>query len=490
MNERTLSNLKAAYTEYLSTLSIGSLRTVGREKGVSKTTLKKKNELIEKIIGVLTGEIPPVERTKRGAPVKDGYVDPKIFDKLDEIKFTYLAELPEDSEENDLLGNNVLTVQDPDAEEVDEREVYKGQLETLNNVSCLLPFNGIETAGERIIVSLPIIQAYNLREGDIIACYAETCQATLVVTEVLSVNGLPVGKGMRPYFEECPVCYPEQRILLGAAEKGTATAKYIDWLVPMGKGQRLLVSAEAKTGKTTLLKDIAAAVSEAHPEIRLMVLLIDQSPETVNEFRKIIPKDDLIYTTYDDDPDKQVFLSNFILKRAKRFAEMGMDVLLLVDSLSALAVAYNETEGAYGAKVYLGGVESKTIHYIRRFFGAARRLENGGSLTMLASTSVGQRNSADDIITLELSRIANAEIVLDEKLALQRYYPAIDVAHSLTKHCDLLLSEEQQELEDNIRNYYLPVIGNEEFAKIVRRSESFEQMYEEVSAAAEKKKSC
>ena len=351
MNESVLDNLKTAYTEYLSTLSIGSLRLVGRHSGVSKSTLKKKGDLIVEIVAVLTGEVPPAEKNNRGAPVKDDYVDPKIFGKLEEIKLTYLASLPAEEEEQAESSlreagtePNILDVRSPEfAPEKPayyKEEVYSGQLETLNGVSCLLPLDGRDSEAERIIVTVSMIKTFDLREGDIVACHAEKHHAALIAGEILSVNGLPVANGARAHFEDLEVCYPKERIFLYREKGGSEAMKYIDWLVPFGKGQRALVTAAPKTGKTTFLKDIAKAITETHPEIRLLVLLTDQSPESVGEFKKIVPKSDLVYTTFDDDAEKHVFMANFLLKRAKRFAEAGMDVLLLVDSLTNLAHAY------------------------------------------------------------------------------------------------------------------------------------------------------
>lgn len=491
MNERTLDNLKTAYTEYLSTLSIGSLRSVGREKGVSKSTLKKKNELIGLIVSVLTGELPPAAKTNRGAPVKDGYIDPQIFDKLEEIKNTYLSDtLVTEQDDFGLLPNiehpNLLEVssQEGEKEASDaKREVYSGQLETINGVSWLLPFNCRETTAGKIIVSVATIQTYDLREGDIVACYTEKRHATYVATEVLSVNGLPPTDTPRIRFEESSICYPCERISLSSFRNGNSVvAKYADWLIPFGKGQRTLIASGPKAGKTALLKEFAEAIAVTHPELRVLVLLADQTPECVKEFSEIVPKDDLVYTTYDDEPDKHVFAANFLLKRAKRYAEAGMDVVLLVDSLTTLAHAYNETEGSEGTRIFTNGLKSKTLYYIRKFLGAARCLERGGSLTIFGTVALETGNSSDSILAGELSRIANAEIFLSESLALKRVYPAIDAEHSSTKQSELLFSEEEAASEKLIRNKYLPSLGNEKLVALVRESATVGQL---CAAAAE-----
>lgn len=499
MNESVLDNLKTAYTEYLSTLSIGSLRLVGRHSGVSKSTLKKKGDLIVEIVAVLTGEVPPAEKNNRGAPVKDDYVDPKIFGKLEEIKLTYLASLP--AEEGEQAESslreagtepNILDIRSPEfAPEKPayyKEEVYSGQLETLNGVSCLLPLDGRDSEAERIIVTVSMIKTFDLREGDIVACHAEKHHAALIAGEILSVNGLPVANGARAHFEDLEVCYPKERIFLYREKGGSEAMKYIDWLVPFGKGQRALVTAAPKTGKTTFLKDIAKAITETHPEIRLLVLLTDQSPESVGEFKKIVPKSDLVYTTFDDDAEKHVFMANFLLKRAKRFAEAGMDVLLLVDSLTNLAHAYNETEDSLGSKHLSCGLETKTVHYIRKYFGTARCLERGGSLSMFGTVSVDTGNPMDDLLSCELLSAANSEIVLSNSLAVKRVFPAVDAQFSQTK-CSALFSDAEREGEAFIRNQYLPAFGSENFTELIARANSSTQLYKAVANAVKSKKS-
>ncbi len=497
MNERDLENLKATYTEYLSTLSIGSLRSVGRREGVTKSTLKKKNELIGEIVAVLSGEVPPAERTNRGAPVKDDYIDPKILAKLEEIRFSYLSELPVERTEEKVPVSaeeqklNVLDVCSPDYDPQQpafyETEVHSGQLETLNGVSCLLPVNCRDTGAERIIVTVSQIRAYDLREGDIVACRAEKHHAAFVASEILSINGLAVGGGARSRFEDCDVSYPGEKIRFYRGEGDSDTMKYLDWLIPFGKGQRTLLTASPKAGKTVFLKEIAEAILNYHSEIRLLVLLTDQSPEVVGEFKKIMPKSDFVYTTFDDDAQKHVFAADFLLKRAKRFAETGMDVFVLVDSLTNLAHAYNETGAAAGGRALGCGLESRTIHYLRTFFGAARRLDAGGSLSMFAAASVGTGNPMDEILASELFGMTNAEIQLSDELTAKRISPAVKLSHSFTKRSDLLLSQEELDGETFIRTQYLPLFGDESLYRLVAKAATPRELYQAAETAVREK---
>ena len=498
MNERALEELKQAYTEYLSTLSIGSLRSVGRHVGVNQSTLKKKGALVKDIVEILIGNVPPAAKTNRGAPVKDAYIDPKIFSKLDEIKFLYLSGITEDDTEANIpeaaekqeVADNVIDFRSPEYEPQQgyfEQEVYTGQLETINGVSSLFPLNGRDASVEKIIVTVSEIKKHDLRDGDIVVCHAEKRHAALVATEILSVNSLPVGEDKRSRFELSEGCYPDQRISFYSEKSNSSALKYIDWLIPLGKGQRGVVTSSPKAGKTMLLKEVAKAVSEEHPDIRLLVLLTEQSPEAVGEFKKIVPKADFIYTTYDDEAETHVFAADFLLKRAKRFAEMGMDVLMLVDSLTALAHAYNETEESSGGKTLSCGLESKTLHYIKKFFGSARCLAQGGSLAILGTLSVDTGNPMDDILAGELLGAANSEIRLSDMLVAKNVFPAIDVAHSQTKRSDLLLTPEELKCETFIRNRYLSTFEAEDLAQLIEKSTSSAQLYKIASSAVKEK---
>lgn len=497
MNEKSLNDLKKAYKDYLSKLSISSLRLVGRHSGVSQATLKKKEVLVDDIVSVLSGEMPPAAKSNRGAPVKDDYVDPKIFEKLQEIKLTYLSGASEEDleESSDLsaVSENVLEVRSSDFQEepvpYHEQEVYSGQLETSNGVSCLVPLSGREDSSETILVSVSLIKACNLREGDVLCCHVGRQHAALIATEILSVNGLAVNAS-RARFEDSEVKYPDERIFLSAGKEPSASARFIDWLVPLGKGQRCLIAGAPKTGKSVLLKDIAVALSENNPDLRVLVLLVDQSPESVSAFKKAAPGAEFVCTTFDDEPDRQVFMAEFLLKRAKRFAEMGMDVVLLVDSLSALTRAADETEmsgtGRNGAG-FGPGPDSRTLHFVRRYFGAARCLEKGGSLTLIGTVSVATGNPADDFVAGDLAGISNAEIRLNKELADKRIFPAFDAKASRTSRSDLLLSQEELQDEPAVRKYVSAHI-DEEVCALVSASENRARFVKSVAAWMSKDK--
>jgi len=220
-----------------------------------------------------------------------------------------------------------------------------------------------------------------------------------------------------------------------------------------------LVLAPPKTGKTTLLADMHQSATLNNSNLCIYSLLIDQAPETVAHFRKMYDKESVLFTTYEDSPERQVFVADFILRRAKRMAECGRHVMLFVDSLNALARAYNDTDASAGGKVLAGGMESKTVQYLKRYFGAARCFENGGSLTIVGALCTDTGNPSDDILKSELMPIANLELSLSEDFAKQRLFPAFDLLKSRGKLENALEGTKEDRLGRFIRNQYLPTFG-------------------------------
>lgn len=498
MSERDFKEFKRVCKEYLFKLNIAHLRSYGRYIGVARSTTKKKEDLIENIISILCEEAKPSEKSNRGAPVLSEYIDPKILTDIEAMKARYCSqETPEAftpqmgtaeriyrfRQEN----HNILRVEDPKAKEYEKshpyfEQIFRGQLEQMNEGPMLLPIDG-SAPTERVLIPIEQIRKHDLREGDVISCRLLKQANFFLAGEVLAVNGLVVGSFQRNRFNDCTACYPSERIVFGDGKlASTSTAKFFRWLIPIGKGQRACIISSPKAGKTGLLAELAKAIKPSVENVTVMALLIDQSPENVGQFRKIVDKENLIFTTYDDAPERQVFAAEFLLKRAKRLAEGGMDVLILVDSLNALARAFNETEASEGGKTFAGGLESKTIHYIKKYFGAARCLEEGGSITILGTISEGTGNPADDLICAELSALDNLEIRLSDDLARRRIYPALDLTQTRMKEGDVLLSESEATFNVYIRNVFLPAFGAERLLQILSQSENYAQFTELVKA--------
>lgn len=442
MNEQNKKQFTFECKDFLSAQSLASLRSFGRLVGVVSPTSQKKGALIDEIIGVLVGDVPAKARSGRGAPVLDDRPNAKIVEEIERLKAKYDDHVltPRDLEKIDYhlkerlaemqKEKNVFLFRSPEKFEFNEDgtpRVFKGQLATHNGVSFLLPLDFVSDR-EKMLLAVDFIRKYELKEGDVIACNASREGEIAVVTRIVEINGASTEFFQRgTSFEAASVRYPVERIKVYDEERAPwLTAKYMDWVVPFGRGIRGLIIAPPKTGKTYFLEKVAAGAATLNADVTTLVLLVDQSPETVAQFRKVISKDALIYSTYEDEPERQVFVADSILKRAKRLAECGKDVLLIVDSFNALAHAYNETEESSGGKMLPCGLESKTVNYIKKFFGAARCLASGGSLTVLGSASNATGNPADEVIASEVSSVSNLEIRLNEELAIKRIFPAVD----------------------------------------------------------------
>ena len=450
MNEENKREFIFRCREFLSAQSLASLRSYGREVGVVSPTSRKKGELIEEIIGVLSNDIPAQARSGRGAPVLDDRPDVKIVQEIERLKAKYDAPtapgtgygIPDYHFEEQLkaLKEKKTTFELHSNGYVEHNAdgtlcVFRGQMATHDGVSFLIPLDYMDDEA-KLLLPVELIRAYALKDGDVIACHARKTENIAIVMEILEINGFqPAYLKRNGSFDGLGVRYPVGKINVYDKEgSASLTAKYMDWVAPFGRGQRALISAPPKTGKTQFLQRVAFGAANLNEDIITLVLLIDQSPETVAQFRKVIGKDYLAYATYEDEPERQVFVAESMLKRAKCLAECGKDVVLIVDSLNTLARAYNETEESSGGKMLPCGLESKTVHYIKKYFGAARCLEVGGSLTILGAVSNATGNPADDLLATELSAICNLQIQLKEGLAAKRIFPALGTESVYVKY--------------------------------------------------------
>ncbi len=257
--------------------------------------------------------------------------------------------------------------------------------------------------------------------------------------KVESINGKdPADVRDRVGFEHLTPLFPDEKLNLVYDPKNYST-RIIDLISPIGKGQRGLIVAQPKTGKTTLLKDIANAIAANHPEVYLIVLLVDERPEEVTDMARSV-RGEVISSTFDEPAEKHVKLANIVLEKAKRMVECGHDVVIVLDSITRLARAYNTVQPASG-KILSGGVDANALHKPKRFFGAARKIENGGSLTIIATALIDTGSKMDEVIFEEFKGTGNMELQLDRKLSNKRIYPAIDILSSSTRREDLLLDK-------------------------------------------------
>ncbi|MCI9618475.1 MAG: transcription termination factor Rho [Dorea sp.] len=306
-----------------------------------------------------------------------------------------------------------------------------------------------------VYVSPSQIRKFNLKTGDILEGHTriktqqEKFSALLYLTRINNID--PMKAMRRTNFEDMTPIFPDERLRLESGKTSTAM-RIVDLLSPIGKGQRGMIVSPPKAGKTTLLKQVALSIRRNNPEIHLLILLIDERPEEVTDIKETIEGDnvEVIYSTFDELPEHHKRVSEMVIERAKRLVEHKKDVMILLDSITRLARAYNLTVPPSG-RTLSGGLDPAALHMPKRFFGAARNMRGGGSLTILATALVNTGSKMDDVIYEEFKGTGNMELVLDRKLSEKRVFPAIDIPQSGTRREDLLLSREEQEAVDNMR---------------------------------------
>jgi transcription termination factor Rho len=297
---------------------------------------------------------------------------------------------------------------------------------------------------EDIYVSPSQIKKLGLRKGDAVNGQIrppKDGERFFALLQVKTVNGVEIEKiAHRPLFDNLTPLHPNKRFLLETA-KNEMTGRVIDLIVPVGKGQRQLIVAAPKTGKTMILQRFANSLATNHPEIELIVLLIDERPEEVTDMKRSV-KGEVLASTFDEPADRHVQVAEIVLEKAKRLTEMGKDVVVLLDSITRLARAYNTVSPSSG-RVLSGGLESTSLQRPKRFFGAARNIEEGGSLTIIATALVETGSRMDDVIFEEFKGTGNSEIYLDRKLADRRVFPAIDINRTSTRKEELLMTDDE-----------------------------------------------
>ena len=362
--------------------------------------------------------------------------------------------------------------------------VMKGVLEIFydeGGYGFLRPLNYSQSK-EDIYVSASQIKRFGLRNGDEVVGKVRPPRQNVAndrygMLYIDSVNGKsPEEAKGRPHFPALTAKYPDRRLLLEYEQKKLST-RVIDLFSPIGFGQRGLIVAPPKAGKTTFLKDIAAGISKNHPQAKLLVALIDERPEEVTDLEeylaKINPTGEVVYSTFDQRPENHVHISELVLERAMRLVEDKQDVIILLDSLTRLARAYNLVEPASG-KTLSGGLDPTALYRPKKFFGAARNVKEGGSLTILATALVDTGSRMDDIIFEEFKGTGNQELQLSRLLAERRIFPAVDLKKSGTRKEELLLSDDELEAIWKLRRVMSDDIlkDTEQILKILRQTKS------------------
>ena len=335
-----------------------------------------------------------------------------------------------------------------DMRDLESGEIAEGILEIMPDGFGFIRCENFLPGDNDVYVSPAQIKKFGLRTGDVVSGMKKIKTATEKFAALLyinTVNSTPVDElGERPNFEDLTPVFPDVRIHLATNETKSKAMRIVDLLAPIGKGQRGMIVAQPKAGKTTLLKAIAKSIIANEKDMHLMIVLIDERPEEVTDIKEAIVGDnvEVIYSTFDEVPERHKRVSEMVIERAKRLVEQGKDVMILLDSITRLARAYNLTVAPSG-RTLSGGLDPAALHMPKRFFGAARNIREGGSLTILATALVDTGSRMDDVVFEEFKGTGNMEIVLNRKLSDKRIFPAIDVLKSSTRRDDLLLSERE-----------------------------------------------
>ena len=439
-------------TENYNEMTLATLKEIAKEKGIKNISKLKKSELIEELVKItpnkiekngviLTEKIAPKNRNIEASIHIDENVNSEAYASDSRDRYNVTEEEKEEKKER-------LKVM------INESNSSKGVLEIQENNSFgFLRCSNYLTGENDIYVSPSQIRRFNLRTGDEVegkvreAKDGEKFKALLFVEKV---NGESPDKAIgRKNFENLTPIYPNERLHLETDNGRDLSSRLMDFMCPIGKGQRGIIVAPPKAGKTTLLKRIAQNISKNYPDIKLIVLLIDERPEEVTDMKRSI-KGDVIYSTFDEEPQNHAKVSQMVLERAKRMVEQGKDVVILMDSITRLSRAYNLTITPTG-RTLSGGLDPGALLMPKKFFGAARNIEEGGSLTILATALIETGSRMDDMIFEEFKGTGNMEVHLDRRLQERRIFPAIDIYKSGTRKEDLLLSDEEKEVAFAIR---------------------------------------
>ena len=462
--------------EKYESLALVDLKAIAKARGLKGTSTMKKSEIIELMLA---------EDEKDKTSGKGMYA--RSAEKKELRESSYRQEAREESENK------------TDENKTDDEEKFPAELDSgiaVNGILEVMPdgYGFIRSdnylPGERDVYVAPSqIRRFGLKTGDIlegntrVKTQGEKFAALLYVK---SINGYtPEEAAKRRNFEDMTPIFPNERLHL--EQPGASVAmRIMDLISPVGKGQRGMIVSPPKAGKTTLLKEVAKSVKRNNPEVHLIILLIDERPEEVTDIKEAIegPNVEVIYSTFDELPEHHKRVSEMVIERGKRLVEHQKDVIILIDSITRLTRAYNQTVPPSG-RTLSGGLDPVALHMPKRFFGAARNMREGGSLTILATALVDTGSKMDDVVYEEFKGTGNMELVLDRKLSEKRVFPAIDIPKSGTRREDLLLSPDEleainiirkalnglkpEEAVDRILDLFAKTRNNNEFVNMVKK---------------------
>ncbi len=463
-------------------MSLVDLKAMAKEKGLKNISALRKHELIEQLVALEGKAISEEEKETKEA--------------TGQTEKTEQAERPERQERTERFDRNARQERfikpEPTPSEIaqlDSGETKDGILEVMPDGYGFIRCDNFLPGENDVYVSPAQIRKFNLKTGDIVVgntrikSQNEKFSALLYVK---SVNGFhPSEAQRRKRFEDLTPIFPDERIHLETPGSSIGM-RMMDLISPIGKGQRGMIVSPPKAGKTTILKQVAKAITTNYPDMNLIILLIDERPEEVTDIKESIEGKnvEVIYSTFDELPENHKRVSEMVIERGRRLVEHKKDVVILLDSITRLARAYNLTVQASG-RTLSGGLDPAALHMPKKFFGAARNMREGGSLTILATALVETGSRMDDVVFEEFKGTGNMEMVLDRSLAEKRIFPAIDLLKSSTRRDDLLLSQEEaeavyhmrkalngmrsEEALEQIINMFVRTKNNTEFVNTVRK---------------------
>ena len=423
--------------ERYESLALQNLREIAKKRGMKKISTLKKADLIDALL-------KKDEEDAAQLAAQNGGRIPRAEQKKPDTPIVHKNEMPS---------------------ELDSGQLANGILEVMPDGYGFIRCANYLPGDNDIYVAPSQIRRFNLKTGDIVKgnirvkTQGEKFGALLFVKSVNEMK--PEEANKRYNFEDMTPIFPEERIRLEKPGAGVSM-RVMDLMCPVGKGQRGMIVSPPKAGKTTLMKEVAKSVKANNPEIHLIILLIDERPEEVTDIKEAIegPNVEVIYSTFDELPEHHKRVSEMVIERAKRLVEHKKDVMILLDSITRLTRAYNLTEPSSG-RTLSGGLDPAALHMPKRFFGAARNMREGGSLTILATALVDTGSKMDDVVYEEFKGTGNMEMVLDRKLSERRIFPAIDIQKSSTRRDDLLLTPDELESTNMLRRAFNGVKSEE-----------------------------
>ena len=487
-----MEEIQSMMKEKYESLSAAELKAVAKARGLKHLSGLKKSEVVARMLEADEEEKAEREKCEKEKTEKTEKIektvkmekeDNKVEDTADREEKTGEKNTQEASAENSIKPSS-------DFAQLDSGQTVEGILEVMPDGYGFIRSDNYLPGENDIYVSPSQIRRFNLKTGDIIKgnTRIKTQQEKFAALLYLkSTNGMhPAEAAKRGNFEDMTPIFPNQRMRMERDPRNVAM-RIVDLISPIGKGQRGMIVSQPKAGKTTLLKEMAKSILRNDPNMHLIILLIDERPEEVTDIKEYIEGNnvEVIYSTFDETPEHHKRVSEMVLERAKRLVEHKKDVVILLDSITRLARAYNLTVPPSG-RTLSGGLDPAALHMPKKFFGAARNMREGGSLTVLATALVETGSKMDDVVFEEFKGTGNMELVLDRKLSEKRIFPAINIPRSGTRREELLLSKEElegmyvmrkalggmksEEALEQILDMFMHTKDNTEFVNMIRHT--------------------